>query len=41
MKYRSVEMKREASDGKELKIKTGISKMFAVCMAGEGLRTGI
>lgn len=34
-------MKRKASDGKELKIKTRISKMFAVRMAGEGLRTVI
>lgn len=32
-------MKRKASDGKELKIKTGISKMFAGHMTGKGLTT--
>lgn len=32
-------MKSKASDGKELKIKTGISKMFAGNLTGKGLTT--
>lgn len=37
MKYIFDEIQRKASDGKELKIKTGISKTFAVHMTGKGL----